>query len=139
MSLKSLFAGGLLALTMFLGCGETDALNRQRVTGEIKLNGTPIANGSIEFAPVGEGTSGGAAIENGKFEIVAERGLPPGEYIVRINAASESVDAGEMPGDSSILAEELVPPEYNTDSKLKFTVKPEGENVFNQSIETAAK
>lgn len=68
------------------GCGAPDPLQRQQVSGEVSLKGTPIAEGTIEFSPVGEGTASGAMIEAGKFTIPANKGLPPGDYIVRISA-----------------------------------------------------
>ena len=50
----------LLIATFFLvstvsGCGQTDSLNRQAVSGEVTLNGAPILDGTIEFSPLGPG------------------------------------------------------------------------------------
>lgn len=39
-----------------------------------------------------------------------------------------------MPGESNKIAEELIPPEYNVESDVKFTVSVEDENVFTLDI-----
>ncbi|MDB4638064.1 carboxypeptidase-like regulatory domain-containing protein [bacterium] len=128
----------LIAIVSFslAGCGASDPLQRQQVSGEVSLKGTPIAEGTIEFSPVGEGTASGAMIEAGKFTIPANKGLPPGEYIVRISASNSDAEQVEMPGESNKIAEELIPPEYNVESDVKFTVSLEGENIFTLDIES---
>ena len=126
----------VLCCSLFLaGCGESDPLNRQGVTGEIKIQGEPVADGTIEFSPVANGTSSGAQILEGKFEIPAQKGLPPGEYIVRISAYDSVAEPVSIPGESNKIAEELIPAKYNTESEIKLTVKPDTENVFNLDIE----
>jgi hypothetical protein len=125
------------ALCLLSGCGEGNPLARQRVFGEITLNGTPLAKGTIAFSPAGQGvTSSGATIENGTFEIPAEKGLPPGEYFVRISAAADDGQVDELPGDSEVVAEELIPAEYNSQSTLKFTVNTDRENKFELDIKS---
>ncbi|MBD3673002.1 MAG: carboxypeptidase regulatory-like domain-containing protein [Planctomycetaceae bacterium] len=119
----------------FVGCGSSDSLNRQAVTGEIQFEGSPIPEGTIEFSPVGEGTSSGAVIQEGKFSIPEEKGLPPGEYLVRISAYNPDAEPVAMPGESNNVAEEIIPPKYNTESDVKFTVEAGAENVFTLNIE----
>lgn len=112
-----------LMLSLLIGCGSENPLSRQRVTGTVTLNKEPVANGTIRFEPAGpQGVASGTTISQGKFDIPAERGLPTGEYIVRISAAGEGVAAEAAPGDSSKLAEELIPAAYNSNSQLKITV-----------------
>ena len=130
-----LLSVAVLLATAITGCGKPDPLNRQAVFGEIALNGTPLPDGTIEFSPVGSGTSSGAVIQAGKFAISAEKGLPPGDYVVRISAADAGVAATEMPGESNILAAELIPPRYNSESDVKFTVKADQENVFTLDVQ----
>lgn len=126
MSLKKLWNSCmvLMVAALLAGCGGENPLSRQSISGTVTLNREPIASGTIRFEPVDEkGVAAGATITQGKYAIAAERGLPAGEYVVRISAAGEGVDPGEAPGDSSKLAEELVPAEYNTNSQLKVTIK----------------
>lgn len=120
---------------LLVGCGDSNPLERQPVTGEILLDNVPIANGTIEFSPVGEGTSSGAVLQEGKFEIPATKGLPPGDYLVRISAYNEEAEAVDLPGESNKVAEELIPAKYNTESEITFTVKADSENVFNLNVE----
>lgn len=128
----ALFLGMLGALT---GCGEGNPLARQRVFGEIKLNGTPLAKGTIAFSPADKGvTSSGATIEAGQFEIPAEKGLPPGEYYVRISSSDDNAQTVELPGESNEVAAELIPAEYNSQSTQKFTVTAGSENKFDLDI-----
>ncbi|MDC0262132.1 carboxypeptidase-like regulatory domain-containing protein [Planctomycetaceae bacterium] len=136
--MQKMIRAWLIAIVSFslAGCGASDPLQRQQVSGEVSLKGTPIAEGTIEFSPVGEGTASGAMIEAGKFTIPANKGLPPGEYIVRISASNSDAEQVEMPGESNKIAEELIPPEYNVESDVKFTVSLEGENIFTLDIES---
>lgn len=66
-----------LLVLVSAGCGKSNPLGRQAVTGTISLNGQPLEHGTIEFSPQGEGTASGAVIENGSFSIPADKGLPP--------------------------------------------------------------
>ena len=120
---------------LVMGCTDSNPLNRQAVTGEIMLEGAPLTDGSIEFSPVAEGTASGAVIQAGKFAIPAEKGLPPGDYLVRISAYNEDAEPIELPGESNKIAEELIPAKYNTESEITFTVEAGQENVFTLNIE----
>lgn len=128
----------IAASLLLVGCTEADPLNRQAVTGTVSLNGAPLAKASIEFSPKGSGNPSGASIEDGKFEMPAERGLAPGTYIVRVNASDGQAAPVEVPGESNVLAKELIPAEFNTDSKTEFTVKAGEENVFTLDIPSPA-
>jgi len=136
---KSLFARSvsLLLLTPLLavGCGTADELNRQSVTGTVSLAGDPVATGLIEFCPVGnEGISSGASISKGKYSIPSTKGLPPGDYLIRIfSAGEEAVASTEMPGEAK-LKQELVPATYNTNSQEIRSVSADQKNVFDFAI-----
>jgi hypothetical protein len=131
-----LFAG-LVALVGLGGCG--DPLNRQPVSGEVKLKGQPIEEGIILFAPMDSQSTGeGAKIENGKYEIPKNKGLTPGKYKISIyagdgrsgqgNASPDSPYAGHKPG------KERVPPDYNEKSKIIKEVTNGGPNKINFEI-----
>mgnify|MGYP001236411468 CR=1 FL=1 len=127
----------LLLCGLLVGCGEKNELGRLRVTGSVTLDGKPLDQGTIEFAPTGEtGVSGGAMITDGEYEIPGDRGLPPGTYTVRISSADEkSGEAEKLPGESDAMAEERIPAKYNTESEITREVKAEGENKFDFKIE----
>jgi len=123
------------SLVIISGCGTTeDPLNRQGVSGKVTFNGQPLANGTVEFQTEGKGVGSGAVIEQGEFVIPDAKGLPPGEYIVRVSASGDKEETLEAAGESDELAKELIPPEYNTESNVRFTVKEGEENVLDLNI-----
>lgn len=126
----------LCLLLLAVGCGKTDPLNRQAVSGKITLNGEPLKAGTIEFAPVENGTSSGASISQGEYSIPQPKGLPVGEYIVRISATNAEEQPIEVPGESNKIAKELIPNTYNTKSTLRFRVEDNTDNVFDLNVET---
>lgn len=134
------FTGVVVAwfVVALAGCGTDDPLNRQPVSGTVSLDGQPLANGTIEFQPLKKGVGSGAVIEKGEFVIPAAKGLPPGEYIVRVSAAADDGEPQEFPGESDNLAVELIPAEFNTESDVRFSVKDEEDNVLELKIPSAA-
>jgi hypothetical protein len=126
--------GGLLVLFVFSGCGPGSAV-RLPVTGTVTFKGTQLAHGTIAFSPVDEaaGTLEGAEIRDGQYVLPAKSGLMPGKYRVSISAADESQKtppAEEAPGAGPV-AKELIPAEYNVESKLTAEVTKQGPNNFN--------
>lgn len=126
----------LFSLLLGSGCGKTDPLNRQAVAGKITLNGEPLKSGTIEFTPVENGTSSGATIANGEYSVPQPKGLPVGEYIVRVSANDAAAQPIEIPGESNKIAKELIPNTYNTKSTVRFRVEDKKENVFDLNVET---
>lgn len=124
----------LLLLLVALGCGESDPLNRQAVSGKIMLDGEPLAEGTVEFTPVNNGVPSGATVKDGLFTIPEEKGLPPGDYVVRVTAASSSGVTAEVPGESNLIPAELIPEKYNTKSELSFHVDENGSNVLDLNL-----
>ncbi len=126
----------ILGFCSLPGCGEADPLNRQAISGEIKLNGGPLAQGTIEFSPSDAQLSPvGTTIEAGRYSIPADRGLSPGDYIVRIGAAGDAPSADELPGDSNVVAKQLIPEDYNVKSQHKVTIVAGQENRFDLNID----
>lgn len=124
----------LLPLLMASGCGDSDPLNRQAVSGKIMLDGELLADGTVEFTPVDNGASSGATVKSGVFTIPQEKGLPPGNYVVRISAASSSGVTAELPGESNQISAELIPEKYNAKSELSFHVDDKGSNVLDLDL-----
>lgn len=130
----------LLIPMIAFGCGTSDEMNRQAVSGTVSLAGNPIPSGLIEFSPMGaEGISSGASITEGEYSIPTDKGLPPGDYLIRIySAGTETEEASEMPGEAK-LKKELVPDTYNTNSKETRTVSASEKNVFDFEIPSVRK
>lgn len=124
----------LLTLAPCAGCGEANPQNRLPVAGRVTFNGTPLARGSIRFEPQ-EGPKAivsGALIVQGTYTIPKDRGLPPGKYLVRINAAAPASksSAEKPPGpDDEVSSRELIPPEFNVQSTQVVEVQT-GTNEF---------
>jgi hypothetical protein len=138
--------GGLL-LVISVGCGGANPLNRQAVSGQVTLDGVPLATGNIEFAPLGESqvTGSGAVIVNGRYEIPQLRGLAPGKYRIRLHAATESngpatakPSVGQMPPEvvGHRVGVELIPARYNTKSELAIEVVAGPKNTFDFDVKS---
>lgn len=128
----------VLSLTVLAGCG--DPMNRQEVSGEVRLKGTPIDDGVINFAPLdNQGTGEGASIVKGKYHIPKEKGLSPGKYRVAIYAGNglsgEGNASPDSPNAGKKVAKERVPPEFNEKSKVVKEVTSGGPNKFDFDIQ----
>jgi hypothetical protein len=126
----------VLAVGLAAGCSSDDGLPRESISGKVTLDSQPLASGVIQFIPAEKDSAaggGGGQITGGKFSIAREQGLVPGKYNVAINAAAKTertkpaqVGGGKM----SDLAKELIPAEYNSETKLTAEVKKGGGNDF---------
>ncbi len=123
----------LIAALGLGGCGKSDPLGRQAVSGTVNFQGKPLDQGSILFTPLDpkQGTPAGATIQGGKFSIPAQKGLAPGKYRVGISSPEGGGAAPEMPGESEPTAKERIPPEWRGEtSKQEITVSKDGKNHF---------
>ena len=119
----------LLAISFLplLGCGGSSDVGR--VEGVITLDGQPVADASVEFAPEGEGRpSTGMTDSNGHYELAytaTEMGAKVGKHSVVITTAGMKPDASgnltEVP--------ETIPEKYNTKSELTVEVTPRQEHA----------
>lgn len=134
------FASLFVIATLLTGCGKSDPLKRQAVNGEITLEGTSLAAGTITFDPKTGGTMSGATVTNGKFHIPQESGLPAGDYVVRLSSAGDELaPAEEAPGESNRLAVELIPPEYGSESTQTVTISEGKENIVKIDVPSRRK
>ena len=119
----------ILLLPVIVGCGPGNPLGRQAVGGKVTLDGAPLDNGTISFSPEsGAGVSSGTVVKDGRYSIDAAKGLPPGKYLVRINATVlDSADPGRKTGVASLMQAgmpgiERIAPTYNWQSKIVVEV-----------------
>jgi hypothetical protein len=117
------------------GCGRDTP--RLPLTGMVSWQGRPLEKGSIVFVPAAghRGPKIGAKIVSGEYQIDAERGAAPGTYRVEVRS-----DTGEYPHSPTdarprthAVAPKLqmiIPPEYNTQSRLTVAVCAE-QTTFN--------
>ncbi len=116
----------VLFLAALCGCGSSDGLNRQAVSGTVTLDGQPISIGAILFEPTSpeSGTAVGATIRQGGFAIARHEGPVPGSYRVRIYSSS-GIQATPAKGQSDRAPRPMVerlPARYNTQTELRATV-----------------
>lgn len=138
--MQKIVSGALLLILIGVwGCGADDPLGRRPISGKVTLAGEPLAQGTITFEPVAQGTSAGAAIVNGTYAIAADQGLPPGKYTVRISSPTGGVTTPEAPGESTQLATEQIPEDFNATSKHTIDVLKDGNNAFDFVIPNKAK
>src|SRR5262245_5878987 len=114
------------------GCGSKSEL--ASVRGKVTLDGQPLSDAFIVFAPTSQGTSSrGKTDSSGNYEMMftdRERGAWIGENMVRINTGDVGRDGGGG-------AKERVPTVYNQSTTLKADVKP-GSNTFNFELKSNA-
>jgi hypothetical protein len=133
---------GLIAASFLVGCGPSDN-GRMQVNGSVKLHGMPISDGAIViFAALeNQGTEATATVSKGSYIVSKETGLKPGRYLVRITAgdgktAVNPVDENNPPGPtgSNIISKDLVPADWNVNSKQEVTVTKDGPNRIDFDI-----
>ncbi|MDR3621279.1 MAG: hypothetical protein P4L85_18145 [Paludisphaera borealis] len=84
-------AAPTLALALAVcGCGDAgDDLPRQAVSGKVKIDGAPLAKGSISFRSADGGAEAGGLVADGAFTIPKASGPVPGKYKVSVTEAVE--------------------------------------------------
>jgi hypothetical protein len=130
-------ASWLLILSLVLiGCGGPSGPPRGKVQGTVRVDGQPVAAGTVYFENVSTGVAVGAAIEaDGSYQVSTYQGegLPAGKYQVavspqRIAATDENPLAGDMRPTIEVVSVEI-PERYHSASTsgLEVTVA-EGDN-----------
>jgi len=125
-----------LALAGVAGCG--GGTERVPVEGTVTLKGKPLEQGSVTFLSTSSGSSAGARIESGRFDIPRQRGPSPGVYRVEIVAYQETgrkIPDPDRPGEMMDEAVQLVPERYNSESELQVDLSKDGPNQFEFALE----
>src|SRR4051794_37265346 len=112
-----------------LGCGASDNLPREAVSGAVSVEGKPLKSGMITFIPNESNTptQGGAVVLEGKYTIPKNQGLVPGKYRVVITSPEDKPEVivdktNNAPGLPPIPAKEVIPKHYNSESLLTAEV-----------------
>jgi hypothetical protein len=132
----------LVGLGLAAGCGSSDGLDRQAISGMVTLDGQPLSDGAILLEPSTQdsGTAVGATIRRGAFAIARDQGPVPGTYRVRIYAGS-GVQAPPGKGQTDNTRRpmvERIPAVYNTRSELRAEVTTRGANRFRFDLHAGA-
>jgi hypothetical protein len=115
----------LFLLVLLAGCGPRNPLGRQAIAGRVTLDGEPLDQGTVGFSPTAaHGVTSGAMVQNGRFAISAQKGLPPGKYVVRINSAKAAMtkNPDAPPGAGIAPGIERIAPVYNDASTVTIDV-----------------
>ena len=119
---------------------------RAAVNGTVTVDGAPLPNGLIEFFPVDprKGQPGGAAVENGRYAVSAEKGLFAGDYQVRIRADRptdkrvwDGMGDEKWPASKKnyvAVTESYIPPRYNDRTTLTATIERGKVNEYNYDL-----
>ncbi len=133
LKLKSPLVPWYIIPLLLAGCAAADGyaeLGLVNVTGEVTLDGSPLAGARVVFESEGGGGSEGVTDSAGKFRLLYDSehpGCTPGLKKVRITLASaneEGADPDAAAGGSAegASAIESIPAIYNRDSGLKAEV-----------------
>jgi hypothetical protein len=109
----ALFFGLILGLS---GCGPTT----HTVSGTVKLDGEPIAEGRITFVPEESGPGGGGPITGGHYSVA----VPAGKAKVQVAASKMmKLPKGEkgMYGKTEEMRD-YIPSKYNANTELKAEI-----------------
>jgi len=129
----------ILAFSLMLccyACQNNNPQGRVAIKGDIKLEGKPLLEGSIQFESLPglqPGVITGGTIQKGTFSIAAADGLiPEQEYIVRIKSMEEIPGSRPVTNDPLARADyrDIVPPQFGKNSTLTFTATKKSPNVF---------
>jgi hypothetical protein len=122
----------VISMVFLAGCGGSS-----RIEGTVTFDGQPVDGGGIVF--IGSGTQGEKAsgrIEGGKYSLEAK--LPSGSYKVEIRwlkPTGKSIPNKSDAGTSTEETKEVIPMEYNSQSKLTADIKS-GQNTFNFDLKS---
>jgi len=122
---------GFIVLTAGCGGGGKTA----QVSGRIMMNGQPLANARVSFQPTSGAnknevgaTAQGETDADGRYTLTfmgsGKKGATVGENLVSISKLDGPTP--DPKDDNPPLRRELVAPEWNTESKQKFTVPSGG-------------
>jgi hypothetical protein len=121
----------IVACVLLSGCGSSGP-ELATVSGTVKLDGSPLADASVQFVPASGRPSFGSTDASGYYELrftETKEGAVPGEHTVRVTthrrADSESGTKGQA---------ERIPAKYSgSKSELKKKVEP-GSNTIDIEI-----
>ncbi|WP_145310259.1 peptidase associated/transthyretin-like domain-containing protein [Gimesia fumaroli] len=128
----------LISLFCLLGCSgnEKQLPELAEVTGNVTLDGTPLADAIIDFYPQSSQeksnsrTSTGVTDQNGKYTLMYDNATPGallGDHLVRISKTD---------GGAEVAGPEMLPAKYNEGSTLKATVTKAGPNQIDFELKS---
>jgi hypothetical protein len=123
-------------LLMLMGCGGPD--KRAEIRGMVRLDGKPLATGTISFTPTeaNPGPSSGGTIADGEYVVPRSQGVAIGTNTVRIRSTQPTGRKTMLrPGEMIDEWKQIIPPKYNDLSEIVCTVGP-GSNQVDFDLES---
>lgn len=112
-----------ILLVCCIGCSAGEPY--QPISGSVKVDGQPLADGTITLYPNGPGTTCGGKVIDGRFELPQELGPTPGNYRVEI-VAYRATGKTEFDVDTNTqkpIEVQYLPLRYNVNSQLTIDVE----------------
>jgi hypothetical protein len=119
-----------LALLSSVAACKRESNDRVGVSGQVLLDGKPLPQGAIVFAPIGEtpGPRAAGEIRDGRYEIPAADGPSVGWLKVQVWGNDES-QVPDIKQTNQVVATP-VPPQFNEQSTLTVETNLNSENRF---------
>lgn len=124
----------LVPSLFFLGCGDGGP-GIAGVEGTVTLDGQPLADASVVFAPQSGRPAGAKTDAEGRYELSfsqGRKGAMPGVHRVMISTAADASQTAD--GQPIPARKETVPAKYNASTELEFTVESGKTNVANFNL-----
>lgn len=127
----------IAAMLLLAGCGS----DRIPIRGDVTCDGDPVLRGTIAFEPVdGKGVATGGKIIDGKYTLVGDAALQPGQKMVRIVATRKTGRRIQAqfapPGTLTDEIERYIPDIYNTRSTLTCEVSRDGSHQIDFALKS---
>ncbi|QDT63322.1 DUF4198 domain-containing protein [Calycomorphotria hydatis] len=122
-------------LVLAAGCSNVDLPELAEVRGTVLLDGKPVPDAQVVFAPQGGRPSQGTTDSEGKFTLTYSNnatGAIPGQHFVQISTF-KSISKADS--EETITTPELIPAKYNEETTLTRTVEP-GINDFTFELDS---
>jgi hypothetical protein len=118
--------GLLAAVLIVIGCGQSGP-RMVKVSGTVKFDGKPIANGDISFVPLSGGAPTILKITSGLYEGEVPSGKKRIEFY---SYTAGKAPAQNTPGADGPIVVNTLPSKYNSESTEARDVSPPGPYTF---------
>ena len=128
--------GFVILIAASIGCGPGGP-DIATVEGTVTMDGQPLPNASVVFAPENGRPAGARTDANGHYVLnftEGRQGAIPGRNVVRISTKADPYEDAD--GNMVPASPEKVPMKYNAQTTLEFNVEPAKENIANFDLDS---
>ena len=122
-----------VVIAMQGGCGSARRSQRVAMSGRVKFEGKPLANGTILFVtPAGvAGREAMARITDGHYSIPRDAGPQPGVFDVKILG----LETARLGGGAGSVPAAKIPAKYNIETTLRIVIPERSEMEYSFDLE----